>query len=196
MITLEDRAALFEKITDLPGLGATSHHDLAQRQEYCRRLFPNDDQKEALASAHGMSCCMLVVMAFWREAGVRHPLLDTPYFKGHIGLAPSWVEKIARDLGAYRDPLKADYIPQCGDATVIGSGQGLHGFVVSSYTAIDGKLRSIDGGQGERNSEITWRDRRVGWDDGSKKYWTYRGDTIESRDRPVTYWVDLGAMLP
>lgn len=189
-LSLDDRSRLLDKITGWPGLGATPAHSLEQRRAYAQIAMPNDPEPTALASLPTMSGCLLVAMGWLRAAGVRHPLLDAPY---QIGQACPWLTKIARDLGALRDP-KDGCNPLPGDVIVIGA--EIHGFIVTSYTALDGKMTSIDGGQGARGAAIEWRERRFGWNESTQKYWTWEGPNLDRRGRYVVEWIDLGAMLP
>jgi len=198
-----DRQRLLERIVDWQGLGCSAGKQLEVRQRTTALLFPNDDQSVALASSKTMSNCMLESMAWMRAAGVVHPLLDAPYFSRAsgewrvVGKAPAWVQQIGRDLGAWRDPRSTDAIPQAGDVLVIGGfgGYEVHGFVVVTYTQLDGVLTSIDGGQGDHGADIEWRTRKLGYDHSDKRYWTWEGPSLDRRGRPVLGWCDLGAML-
>lgn len=191
-LSIDDRNALLSKIESWPGLGATSNHSLEQRQKYAAIEMPHDEVRLAMASLPMMSSCTMTALAWFRAIGVNHNLLDTSYV---IGSATSNLITIARSKSAWREEKSTNAAPSAGDVIVIGQNGNEHGLIVTSYSPLDGILESIDGGQGQNGAAIERRTRRLGWDDGSQKWWVYEGPSLDRKGRSVYGWVDIGELF-
>jgi hypothetical protein len=108
-----------------------------------------------------MSGCALTVAGIWRNAGVKHPILDNPYV---IGTAVSRLITIAKESDAWV-PYSSGVFPKAGDAVLIGDnaeGGYEHMYTITKVNDL-GDYSTVDGGQpGVLAKTHTWNGRKDG----------------------------------
>ncbi len=145
-----------------------------------------------------MSGCALSELGFWRELGLDHDLLETPYVDGK---APEWLLKIARDRKALRTSGFSLSDFQAGNGVVVdGDKPTFH-----TYTIVDPQpagpdhaaVLSVDGGQrvGTNKAEGDLMIKRVVIiDPKSGRAWDQR-ETPPVITRRITHTIDLDALF-
>ena len=185
-------ADLLADARSLDGLTADPA-DPEARARYCD-LVGVDECGASYVDASG---CALVVLALWRRAGCRHPLLDAPTRDRH---AFGDVLDIARAAGALHGPER---IPQQGDVVMVGDlgpGDPLHGraggpghvWTVIEAGVEEGVTVGLDGGQrsgAHQAIRIRVHQVRDGHD------WAPSSDPGGGAIRVVRYVIDGGAVL-
>lgn len=114
-------------------------------------LVAPDESEQMRTAMLGMNGCALLVRGLWRQAGVRHAALTSPY---RIGMAVADVVQIAKDAGAWRQG--SDGQPDVGDVFLIDNPEHV-GTVVERPD--DTTIRSVDGGQRDAQGFEAVRDR-------------------------------------
>lgn len=198
---------------DFVGAGHTG----PRADDYHAICYPTDSPEHARRMGAGQSSCALFVTGLWYRLGLRHHLLDSPYW-GDLSSkyatrndAMSRLEQIAREHGAWHhaDEARDELPPAEGCAIIIGSdtdkSYGGPGHVLlCTYASIGGYCESIDGGQvyTRGRDTVEWGGygitRRVRvWRKSGRDWWLHGADHPHSVDFPgpgrrLYGWVDWG----
>lgn len=177
---MDARQRLESLARSLDGIGAAS-----DRARYLRLVAPGEPPGVADAMMR-MSGCALVVRGLWREAGIRHSLLDSRY---RVGMAVSDIMQIAHESSAIRSQ---DTTPQPGDVVLVGGREEgpEHVYTVLRVIAQDWPapqstwLEALDGGQRDEAGAQICRVREH----------EIMGDPPRDGARPVRRVVDFDAV--
>lgn len=150
----------------------------ATRERYRDAIIPcpSDRDSPVMAAAMGaMSSCGLTARGLMWRAGVRHPLLSSPY---RVQMAIVDVEQIAEDCKALRPP---SYSFGLGDILIVEAPE----HVLTVVERVANRVTSIDGGQRDKAGyEAILRRERT--------YYTTGSPRLDGR--PIRHVVDCVAL--
>lgn len=158
---------------------------------YLDFLVKEGVEKPELANAlKGMSSCALILRAYWRDLGAKHPVLHRPY---RNGMAPTDCEQIAGASGArVQIKVPTDRKPAPGDAFFIThpTVPGKEHFEIIMEVLPDPApdtwaFRICGGGKGKAGANVS----------SSISHWKFKGGRAWVGDRYVVAWYDLDKVL-
>lgn len=191
-----------EEAAKCVGLGGGPTKTPEQREAYKQLCWPFDPKWAQDDFAKNQYSCALTARGVWRNVGVQHPLLEGAYVEQYtrpLGDAVSQIQTIAKSKGAWVDPRTSDATPYKGCVMILATpGQNdAHVLIVYNYTALDGRLTSVDGGQGRPGDySIEWRERGFGYDHQRGFWRVYEGPNFDRPARPVLGWATPERMMP